>query len=133
MWRRKNLEINNKGFAESGSEPDPAFGEFNSGELDGWFLIDESTLSNDNAPLWVLTPMQVSSYQFSGGPSDISLFLGWLGRMDIRDVKVKGEVDDTKTSTPSSPPEAISEGLMVQKEIIGDGEGQGMCGNITVE
>jgi cysteine-rich repeat protein len=111
--------------------PDPARGTWptdGSNPLDWWFMVDQESLAPDGELADRMTRVPLSGGAYIGGPG-ISL----RALPEFLDSTTRARFDySTDPDVPAAPPEMLDEGLVVPREIIGDGPDEGVCGNLTV-
>ena len=121
--------------------PDPAKGTWTGSSatnqpIDWWFLAAASTVQN-GVPTGVLTNGALSARQLTAGPSDVTLSLvlgGSPALLEMLSAQVAATLQGTPApNVPQPPPSQLASGLTVFQQFTGNGTGQGLCGNITVE
>jgi cysteine-rich repeat protein len=111
--------------------PDPAAGAWptdGSNPIDWSFLIDRRSLAEDGTLADIIADLSLTGGTFIGGPGTSVRPLP-----EFLDSSVHARFDySTPPDVPAPPPDALADGLVVPREIIGDGEDEGICGNLTV-
>lgn len=114
---------------------DPAKGTYPAGNpIDWWFLIAPSTIDANRLPTGKLSA-SLAAKTVTAGPANVLLTLLLAGSpavLEMRSARITATTVGTP-STPAPPPNQLAAGLVVFPDIKGDGTGQGLCGNITVE
>ncbi len=116
---------------------DPAKGTWPAGPsnpIDWWFLLDKASVDSAGLPTSNLGAV-LSAKNITAGPANAVMTLllaGVPSQLEMRGAKIVATTSGT-ASVPAPPPAALAAGLVVFPEVIGDGSGQGLCGNITVE
>jgi cysteine-rich repeat protein len=118
---------------------DPAKGAWpGNNPIDWWFLGAYSTINPlTGLPTGVLTNGSLAARNLKGGPSDVSLQLilgGSPALLEMRSAQIQATINGSPPpNVPAPPPAKLANGLTVFQTITGNGTGQGLCGNITVE
>jgi cysteine-rich repeat protein len=115
---------------------DPAKGTWpGNNPIDWWFLIDKSGLDASNLPVNLLTAGLNNRNLTAAGPNDITISLGSiLPNLRMRSMRLAATVNgNPSANTPAPPPQLLAPSVKVFQTITGNGAGQGICGNITVE
>jgi cysteine-rich repeat protein len=121
-----------------GADPDPARGAWPmaGNPIDWWFLVDGSSVSG-GLPVGRITGGSITARALRAGPSTVNLPLTLGGSaiiLTMNQAQLRATVNATPApDVPAPPPGALAPGLTVFQTVSGDGAGQGLCGNITVQ
>jgi hypothetical protein len=80
-------------------------------------------------------PAAISAHNLTGGPGTVNLTLILAGSpavLTMNSARMHASIA-TATNVPAPPPSALAAGLSVFETVAGNGAGQGLCGNITVQ
>jgi hypothetical protein len=117
---------------------DPAKGAWpGAAPIDWWFLADPTSVGANGLPTQILGGGTLAARNLVAGPGDISLNLllgGSPAVLKMRSARVIATLNGTPApNVPAPPPAQLAAGLTVFQTVTGDGTGQGLCGDITVD
>jgi cysteine-rich repeat protein len=102
--------------------------------IDWWYLADPTAVSA-GLPTGLLTTGALAAHVLTAGPSTVTLALNLGGSpadLSMLNAKIDGTIANA-TDVPAPPPTKLATGLEVFETIAGNGTGQGLCGDITVQ
>jgi len=116
---------------------DPARGTYpGNAPIDWWFLADPSGLSS-GLPTSLFTGAALANHSLAAGPSNVPIDIplwGSSSSVQLLAAHLRGTVTVPPVpDIPAPPPAQLATGLTVFQQLAGNGAGQGLCANITVQ
>jgi cysteine-rich repeat protein len=114
--------------------PDPARGAWPGNNPMDWSFLADATVVNMGLPTGQLGNGKIVNHKITAGPSTVTLTLSFAGtpaNLTMNNAAISGTVGNA-TNSPMPPPAQVEAGLKVLETITANGNGQGLCGDITV-